>query len=107
MTHAQVPTQIDVPGQGEHTTSPKDPSFTHDKGTIVHRRFDKKDILQQLWAGLGIQLGTAAQDLIQGVFTLKHDEGAGAALAHVAAGFHGHSDGMLDITQLLFLIKDL
>ena len=58
----------------------------------MHRRFHKEDVFQQLGGHLCVQLGSAAQGVVQLNMAFEHDQRAGTGFAHIPTG----ADGLLD-----------
>ena len=95
MAHTQIPTQVHISAQGKHTSGSQDSSLPDNGRAVVHGGLDKENIFEKLRGHLCIQLGAAAQYLVQLDVPLKNNEGAGAGATHIATGLYRLRDGIL------------
>ena len=97
MAHAQIPAQIHIAGQGEHTARPHNTPFPHDDRAVVEGGLVPKQILQQLAGHGAVQGGSGLDHVVQQIFPLKDHEGPHLVLGHGGVGLHRLPDGGLHV----------
>ena len=107
MAHTQVAAQVHVFAQRQHTARAQYPPVADDDRAIVHGRLHEEDVLQQLGGHGGVQRRAAAHHVVQPDVTLEHNQHAGLALGHFAAGDDRLVDGRLQRRLLLDGVESL
>ena len=95
MAHPQIPREINILAQRQHTACAQHPAVAHDHRAVMHGRLDEENILQKLAGNGGIQHGAAANHIVQQDLPLKDDQRTGAGLGHLRTGQHRLADGPL------------
>ena len=78
----------------QHASGAKHPPVPDDDGAVMHGSLYKEDVFQQFAGDRRVQHRAAADHVVQQVFPLEHDQGAGAGLGHLGAGQHRLVDGL-------------
>ncbi|CAN3959791.1 hypothetical protein HEAFMP_HEAFMP_04105, partial [Dysosmobacter welbionis] len=93
VAHPQLPGEVHVLAERQHASGAKHPPVPDDDGAVMHGSLYKEDVFQQFAGDRRVQHRAAADHVVQQVFPLEHDQGAGAGLGHLGAGQHRLVDG--------------